>query len=733
MLQLIDLTPFRHEVWFIAFLATGFTLLRIVAHAGMDLFADTQFAKFRTTYKGAGPTDEQRKRESEWPPSFLLVWFEVFVVAAFVIGPETSIFTWESLGWTLFCHAFMVEPVYYLFHVVAHDPRVYRAMHQWHHLSVEATAWTSVTFKVPEHLIYDTMFAIPPVVPALFGKSSYCTVLLYQFFFDCVNAFGHTNFEIFPPSFVDSWLFRLFYCPSFHRVHHTHFRFNYALFMPWLDMLFGTYNREATTENMRRVQEGTKISYKFLSHPILLDSCVHMQGSLANQPPLQSYSIWQKLLGFCIYMPYVPLMFFPINLPWALLNPREYLNCKVKTGSITGAVHFVPCLAFKYFLPVYKQLIVRYQCLEIMRSQRDHPELKAVGLGCFNKMQSLNKGGEDLVKKCGKQLRVKIVHGNTMTAAVCAHSVVQELDTHSLPRTVFLTGCTSKVGRAVALYLNNVGVHVVMMSSSRERVERIVSEASNPHLMEYTNSLERGRDVACWINGTMASDAVFNNLPDRAHVVNFSVPSGFELQDGSKFAARGITVTEGACFRSTHSKSDFIMNQSQFLPHGTFYACHVGTIVHAGEEWDFHEVGDVNLKMMNTCFEKSEKYGFTPYRMSCFKASAGPVELPGNPQDEMDMPSEISLEELAAHSTEESCWVAINGSVYNLSSFLDEHPGGKSAILMKAGQDATLVFEPLHPPGTLELYAPEKVGELPADVAAALVHVPAKVKVGKTA
>lgn len=41
----------------------------------------------------------------------------------------------------------------------------------------------------------------------------------------------------------------------------------------------------------------------------------------------------------------------------------------------------------------------------------------------------------------------------------------------------------------------------------------------------------------------------------------------------------------------------------------------------------------------------------------------------------------ISLEEVAKHTTEQDCWVAVNGEVLNVTSFLADHPGGVNAIM----------------------------------------------------
>ncbi|KAL2024209.1 hypothetical protein VTK56DRAFT_9365 [Thermocarpiscus australiensis] len=62
----------------------------------------------------------------------------------------------------------------------------------------------------------------------------------------------------------------------------------------------------------------------------------------------------------------------------------------------------------------------------------------------------------------------------------------------------------------------------------------------------------------------------------------------------------------------------------------------------------------------------------------------------------------FSAEEVAKHTSPESCWVVIHGNVYDVTEFLPEHPGGSKIILQLAGRDATAEFDPVHPPGTLE-------------------------------
>jgi L-lactate dehydrogenase (cytochrome) len=46
----------------------------------------------------------------------------------------------------------------------------------------------------------------------------------------------------------------------------------------------------------------------------------------------------------------------------------------------------------------------------------------------------------------------------------------------------------------------------------------------------------------------------------------------------------------------------------------------------------------------------------------------------------------ISDREVARHSTYDSCWVIVEGKVYDVTDFLENHPGGVSSILRYAGK-----------------------------------------------
>jgi len=84
----------------------------------------------------------------------------------------------------------------------------------------------------------------------------------------------------------------------------------------------------------------------------------------------------------------------------------------------------------------------------------------------------------------------------------------------------------------------------------------------------------------------------------------------------------------------------------------------------------------------------------------------------------------VHRDEVSKHNTEESVWCVINGHAYDLTHFLEEHPGGSGIIMKYAGRDASKAFNPIHPrdivntlPGSSHL-GPVTPAEAPVEVAA---------------
>ncbi|KAL0908185.1 hypothetical protein M5K25_022662 [Dendrobium thyrsiflorum] len=54
----------------------------------------------------------------------------------------------------------------------------------------------------------------------------------------------------------------------------------------------------------------------------------------------------------------------------------------------------------------------------------------------------------------------------------------------------------------------------------------------------------------------------------------------------------------------------------------------------------------------------------------------------------------FSFSEISTHTSKDDCWLIIHGKVYDVSNFLEDHPGGYDVLLQAAANgDATQSFE----------------------------------------
>lgn len=64
--------------------------------------------------------------------------------------------------------------------------------------------------------------------------------------------------------------------------------------------------------------------------------------------------------------------------------------------------------------------------------------------------------------------------------------------------------------------------------------------------------------------------------------------------------------------------------------------------------------------------------------------------------DPSSFPLRITKGELSKHTHPKDCWVALGGKIYNISSYLDFHPGGVNILVKFAGKDCTSIFMKYH-------------------------------------
>ncbi|CAH1411956.1 unnamed protein product [Lactuca virosa] len=80
--------------------------------------------------------------------------------------------------------------------------------------------------------------------------------------------------------------------------------------------------------------------------------------------------------------------------------------------------------------------------------------------------------------------------------------------------------------------------------------------------------------------------------------------------------------------------------------------------------------------------------------LRCSRANNSYSESVGSGRSEMGSEAKVlSLEEVSKHATKEDCWLVISGKVYDITPFLDDHPGGDEVLVLATRKDATEEFE----------------------------------------
>ncbi|NXP32488.1 NB5R4 reductase, partial [Leiothrix lutea] len=57
---------------------------------------------------------------------------------------------------------------------------------------------------------------------------------------------------------------------------------------------------------------------------------------------------------------------------------------------------------------------------------------------------------------------------------------------------------------------------------------------------------------------------------------------------------------------------------------------------------------------------------------------------------------EVTEDELSKHNKKEDCWICIRGFVYNVTPYMEYHPGGEDELMRAAGTDGTDLFDQVH-------------------------------------
>lgn len=77
---------------------------------------------------------------------------------------------------------------------------------------------------------------------------------------------------------------------------------------------------------------------------------------------------------------------------------------------------------------------------------------------------------------------------------------------------------------------------------------------------------------------------------------------------------------------------------------------------------------------------------------SSSNSSASNPQGTTQPNSNTGTSSTYTKAQLATHNKPADCWMAINGGVYDVTNYVDMHPGGADIVLMFCGKDATQAY-----------------------------------------
>ncbi|KAK4488908.1 hypothetical protein RD792_004698 [Penstemon davidsonii] len=501
---------------------------------------------------------------------------------------------WDTRG-VLCClvlHIGISEPLYYWIHRLLHSSTLFQQYHWLHHSSKVINPFTAGHATFLEHILLCTVVLFPTLGTILFGYGSIGLMYSYLLAFDFLRCLGHSNVEVFPSKVFEAipLLQYIIYTPTYHSLHHIDMRTNFCLFMPLYDKLWNTINtkswdlqREISSRTNSRVPD-----FVFLVHVVDVFSAMHAPFVFRSFSSIP-FSIKPFLI------PMWPFTFIVMLVMWVKSKTFVY-----SFYNLRGKLHqswAVPRFGFQYFLPFAAEGINNH--IEDAILKADKIGVKVISLAALNKNEALNGGGTLFVNK-HPNLKVRVVHGNTLTAAVILHEIPKNVDE------VFLTGSTSKLGRAIALYLAQRKVKVLMLTLATERFIKIQKEAPmecQKYLVQVTK-YQAAEHCKTWIIGKWTTPREQYFAPSGTHFHQFVVPPVIPFR-------RDCTYGKLAAMRLPDDVEG-LGSCEYTMGRGAVHACHAGGVVHFLEGWKHNEVGAINVDQIDVVWEAALKHGLKP-------------------------------------------------------------------------------------------------------------------------
>ncbi|XP_073274485.1 very-long-chain aldehyde decarbonylase CER3-like [Primulina huaijiensis] len=570
-------------------------MLRVIMYQCWTSYSNMLFLTRNRLIVKKGVDFKQIDKEWHWD-NFILLQAMVATLVIYMFPIFEKMPLWNKRGITsaIALHIAISEPLYYTMHKCFHGDYLFNNYHSLHHSSPVPQAYTAAHATFLEHLLLTILIGIPIIGSFLMGCGSLSSIYGYVLIFDLLRCLGHSNVEIIPHQIFEAipCLKYVVYTPTYHSLHHAEMHTNFCLFMPLFDALGNTLNKKSwETHKRNRVESGKNVripDFVFLAHVVDMSSAMHPHFCNRNIAALPYYTRLYLI-------PFLPLSFLAMLIMWAKSKTFLYSFYELR-----GRLHqswVVPRFGFQYFLPFAAKGINQQIEEAILRANR--LGVKVISLAALNKNEALNGGGTLFVDK-HPDLKVRVVHGNTLTAAVILNEIPEDVTE------VFLTGATSKLGRAIALYLCRKGVRVLMLTQSTERFRKIQKEAPadyQKYLVQVTK-YQAAQHCKTWIVGKWITAREQRFAPSGTHFHQFVVPPVLQFRRdcsyGDLAAMKLPKDVEGL------GSCEYTMER------GVVHACHAGGVVHSLEGWTHHEVGALDVDRIEVVWKAALKHGLKP-------------------------------------------------------------------------------------------------------------------------
>ncbi|XVE90814.1 hypothetical protein DITRI_Ditri20bG0106500 [Diplodiscus trichospermus] len=531
---------------------------------------------------------DQVDRERNWDDQILFNGILFYLANKYI--PGASHFPlWRTDGFvlTILTHAGPVEFLYYWLHRALHHHYLYSRYHSHHHSSIVTEPITSVIHPFAEHIAYFALFAIPLLTSLFTGVASIFCYAAYLTYVDLMNNMGHCNFELIP-----SWLFSVFpplkylmYTPSFHSLHHTQFRTNYSLFMPFYDYIYGTMDKSTDTlyeSSLERKEESPDVVH--LTHLTTPDSIYHLRlgfASLASKPYSPTWYFW---------------LLWPVTL-WSMMLTWIYGHTFVvernrfdKTRLQTWAI---PKYKIQYRFNWQKESI--NNLIEQAVLEAEEKGARVLSLGLMNQGEELNRYGGLYVHK-HPQLKVKLVDGSSLAVAVLLNSIPKGTTQ------VLFRGNLTKVAYAIAFALCQKGIQVaVIRDDEYQKLYKSFGTKAEGKLV-----MTKSYSYKTWLVGDELTEEEQRKATKETLFIPFSQFPPKKLRKDCYYHTTPAMQTPLAL--------ENVDSCENWLPRRVMSVWRIAGLVHALEGWEEHECG-YTMSNIEKVWEASLKHGFQPLRV----------------------------------------------------------------------------------------------------------------------